>query len=98
MFRPGLTLTVNNAKSVLEAGLGAIRSSETQFDLADVAVVDSAAVATLLAWQRAARQLGKTLNFSNIPANLHSLAELYGVDSLLHSSSPVSPRADLPHH
>jgi phospholipid transport system transporter-binding protein len=98
MFRPGLTLTVNNAKTVLEAGLSAIESCETQIDFADVTVVDSAAVATLLAWQRAARRIGKSLTFVNIPANLHSLAQLYGVADLLRTASPATLRTDLPHH
>jgi phospholipid transport system transporter-binding protein len=98
MFRPGLTLTVNNAKSVLEAGLSAIRSSETQIDFADVTVVDSAAVATMLAWQRAARQNGKSLTFVNIPVNLQSLAQLYGVSDLLNPATPAAPSVDLPHH
>jgi phospholipid transport system transporter-binding protein len=102
MFRPGLTLTVNNAKTVLDAGLHAIHTGETVFDLADVTAVDSAAVATLLAWQRAARKQGQSLTFHHLPANLHSLAELYGVADLLHAASTaassVHPRADLPHH
>jgi phospholipid transport system transporter-binding protein len=46
--------------------------------------VDSAAVATLLAWQRAALERGSALRFTNLPANLQSLIELYGVADLLH--------------
>jgi phospholipid transport system transporter-binding protein len=102
MFRPGLTLTVHNAKTVRDAGLHAIRSGETAFDLADVTAVDSAAVATLLAWQRAAGEQGQSLTFHHLPATLHSLAELYGVADLLHAASTADssahPRADLPHH
>lgn len=98
MFRPGLTITLNNAKSVLEAGLHAIRSGETQIDLADVTVVDSAAVATLLAWQRAAHRSGKSITFNNLPANLQSLAQLYGVADIVPSVSSVHRHADLAHH
>jgi phospholipid transport system transporter-binding protein len=98
MFRPGLTLTVNNAKTVLETGLHAIRSGETVIDLADLTAVDSAAVATLLAWRRAARNRGQSLTFHHFPANLQSLADLYGVADLLDSAAPVPARADLPHH
>jgi phospholipid transport system transporter-binding protein len=98
MFRPGLTLTVNNAKTVLHAGLSAIQSGETVIDLSDVTVVDSAAVATLLAWQRAAHQRGKSLTLLNLSANLQGLAKLYGVADLLQSASPAHPRADLLHH
>jgi phospholipid transport system transporter-binding protein len=92
-FRPALTLTMNNAQTVLEAGLHAIAGGQASMDLADLTVVDSAAVATLLAWQRAARKHGKPLVFHNFPANLQSLVALYGVDEVLTAS-----RADLPHH
>ncbi|HEV7618324.1 MAG TPA: STAS domain-containing protein [Burkholderiaceae bacterium] len=84
MFRPTLTLTVNNAQSALEAGLRAIESGQTEIDLAQLTAVDSAAVATLLAWQRAALERGSVLRFTNLPANLQSLIELYGVADLLH--------------
>lgn len=83
MYRPALTLTVNNAKTVLEAGLRAIADGQTQIDLGDLTAVDSAAVATLLSWQRAARSKGKTLVFRNLPANLQSLVDLYDVKELL---------------
>jgi phospholipid transport system transporter-binding protein len=83
MFQPAFALTMNNAKAALEAGLAAIRSGETQFDLGRVTAVDSAAVATLFAWQRAAAQQGAALSFSNFPPSLRSLADLYGVSELL---------------
>lgn len=98
MFRPGLTLTFNNAKTVLEAGLHAIAAGETRFDLAELKAVDSAAVATLLEWQRAARRAGKNLTLVQIPANLQNLIQLYGVADLLHYESPSEQRTDLLHH
>lgn len=84
MFRPTLTLTVNNAKTTLEAGLTAIESGQTEIDLAQLTAVDSAAVATLIAWRRAAVARGVQLTFKNLPANLRNLAELYDVVDLLH--------------
>jgi phospholipid transport system transporter-binding protein len=98
MFRPARTLTVNNAPAMLDAGLSAIASGQTEIDLNDLVTVDSAAVATLLAWQRAARGQNKTLTFRNLPANLQSLADLYGVTALLHPLPLRDSRADLPHH
>lgn len=92
MFNPSASLTVANAKTALAEGLGAIASGQTGFDLADVTVVDSAAVATLLAWQRAALARGTTLAFSNLPANLQSLAALYGVAELLAPAASVEQR------
>jgi phospholipid transport system transporter-binding protein len=103
MFRPSLTFTVKTANAMLEAGLDAIMAGQSEIDMADVTAVDSAAVATLLAWQRAAVTRGTVLRFNNLPPNLKSLVELYGVAELLSSasltSSPASEaRADLPHH
>jgi phospholipid transport system transporter-binding protein len=98
MYRPAQTLTVGNARTVLAAGLAAIADGQTHFDLQDLTMVDSAAVATLVAWQRAAQKAGKTLAFSNVPANLISLVDLYGVAELLHASATTEPRGDLPHH
>jgi phospholipid transport system transporter-binding protein len=84
MFRPTLTLTVNNAGTALDAGLSAIAAGQTEIDLTQLTAVDSAAVATLVAWRRAALERGAKLTFKNPPANLQSLAELYGVAELLH--------------
>ncbi|RZI44947.1 STAS domain-containing protein [Herbaspirillum sp. HC18] len=98
-YRPAQTLNVHNATSVLDAGLRAIADGQDHIDLIDLTVVDSAAVATMLAWQRAARSKGKMLVFGNLSTSLQSLVELYGVGELLHAapSSGVA-RTDLPHH
>lgn len=98
MYRPTESLTVHNAQTVLQDGLRAIADGQTHLDLAGLTAVDSAAVATMLAWQRAARGKGKTLLFTNLPVNLQSLVDLYGVTELLHSASGAETRADLPHH
>ena len=83
MYQTGSTITMNTAKAALDAGLRAIAHGETEFDLAALTDVDSAAVATLLAWQRAAAALGRTLVLHHLPQNLQTLAQLYGADALL---------------
>jgi phospholipid transport system transporter-binding protein len=98
MFRPARVLNVNNAPAVLDAGMRAIAGGQTDIDLADLVIIDSAAVATLLAWQRAACGQNKTLVFHNLPDNLQSLADLYGATALLHPVSCDDTRSDLPHH
>ena len=98
MFKASDSLTTKNAKISLEAGQSAIAAGQTEFDLADVKVVDSAAVALLLAWQRAANAKRMTLEFKNLPENLRSLIQLYGVDTLLHCSSGTTSGADIGHH
>jgi len=58
-------------------------------DLAQVEAADSAAVSMLLSWLRNAQRHGAQLTFVNVPDNLRSLADLYGVADALplsHSS------------
>ena len=52
-------------------------------DFAGITGVDSSAVALLLEWRRMALKRGKALTFSNLPANLLALAELYGVMDII---------------
>jgi phospholipid transport system transporter-binding protein len=84
MFQPTQALTVDNAKTALQAGLRAIEEGQTEIDLAALTAVDSAGVATLLAWRRAAEARQRPLHFKNLPATLRSLSELYGVSELLY--------------
>jgi len=83
MFTLPTTLTAANARTVLAAGLQAIADGQTMIDVGALTDVDSVAVATLVAWQRAARQRGTAVDFGRLPSNLLSLAELYGVAALL---------------
>lgn len=83
MYQPTSPLTLATARPALQAGLRAIATGQTQFDMAQLGVVDSAAVATMLAWKRAAAEQGAALHFVNLPDDLRSLADLYGVSSLL---------------
>ena len=83
MHQPGSALTIAHARAELAAGLAAIARGETELDLAGVTEVDSSAVATLLAWQRAAREKGRALVVRNMPESMRSLAGLYGVSDLI---------------
>lgn len=98
MFKPGAQLTVNNATAVLRDGLAAIAGGQDSIDVSQVAVVDSSAVAILLAWRRAAQQRGMALELGALPANLKSLAELYGVTALLHGNAAAATSATDRHH
>jgi phospholipid transport system transporter-binding protein len=76
-------LTFQSARAALAQGCAAIAAGETVFDLGGVKAADSSGVALMLAWQRKARAAGQRLIFINMPANLDTLANLYGVDTLL---------------
>lgn len=82
-FATGATLTHASAKAALDDGLGRIASGATAVDCAALAQFDSAALAVLLAWQRAAQARGANLDILNLPPKLASLARAYGIDALL---------------
>jgi phospholipid transport system transporter-binding protein len=77
------SITVANATAALAQGVDALRAGQTVFDLRNVQTVDSAAVSVMLAWQRAARDAGVTLELRNLPPMLRSLTKLYGVCELV---------------
>lgn len=76
-------LTVDNAaglllqlKPHLERGIGTL-------DLSAVEQVDSAALALIFSSLRQSRAAGHELRLAGLPANIMTLAELYGVAELL---------------
>lgn len=100
-------LTVANATAALAQGVAALNAGQTVFDLRNVQSVDSAAVSVLLAWQRAARAAGVTLELRNLPPMLRSLTKLYGVCALVSpslaecadaTSHPAAEAATTHHH
>jgi phospholipid transport system transporter-binding protein len=76
-------MTFAGARALLERGSDMLREGGRVFDLAAVAEVDSSGLAVVFGWSRAAAAAGQTLRIVNPPANLISLAELYGVTELL---------------
>ncbi len=76
-------LSLRNAVRVAQDGLAAIAQGQSIFDLSVLTTVDSAAVATMLEWQRAAKAQGKNIRFQGAPASLGSLVALYGVGEFL---------------
>lgn len=69
------------ARGPLEAGVRAV-------DLGEVTELDSSLLAVLFAWLRAAKQRERPLSLARLPADLTSLAQLYGVAELLPQESP----------
>ena len=63
-------------------------------DFSNVTDIDSSAVSLLLHWRREALRLDKALRYIHVPPNLISLAELYGVDMLIHCPSQQSSAPD----
>jgi phospholipid transport system transporter-binding protein len=84
-------MSLANAAQLAELGIAAIQAGDAEFDLSAVRTCDSSALVVLLAWQRTALASGRALEVSGVPADLLSLATVYGVDSILPISSSVRP-------
>ena len=76
-------VTLDNVVELLAEGNGRFTAPEVTIDLAAVTEVDSAALSLLLEWRREAGRNGRAIRYLNLPANLRSLAELYGIIELL---------------
>jgi phospholipid transport system transporter-binding protein len=76
-------ITVDNVVTLLEQGREQLTSASATIDLSGVTEVDSSALSLLLEWRRDAARSGRAVRFDRLPANLQSLAQLYGVTELL---------------
>ena len=76
-------VTMDTVPALFAQGLQHLSRKNLVVDLAQTQAVDSAAVSILLAWQRAAQSGQRTLQITNLPENLLSLARLYGVEEML---------------
>lgn len=76
-------VVVGSAKAILTASQAFAITSNTKVDFAQVADIDTTALSLILEWKRRAQIENKTLSFVNLPANLSSLSELYGVGELI---------------
>jgi phospholipid transport system transporter-binding protein len=80
-------LNRQHAAQCVQLGQDAIARGIAQFNFSDVTLVDSSAIAIMLAWQRAANQAQLPLQFIAVPNKLISLLNLYGVADLFHIES-----------
>lgn len=76
-------ITVDNVVALLAQGNGLFNSPQVTVDLSSVTEVDSSALSLLLEWRREAGRNQRAVRYLNLPANLKSLAQLYGVTELL---------------
>ena len=76
-------VTYANAMQWREAVLKEIDRDGLIIDLAGIEEADSTALSLLLECQREAKARGFDIAFTNLPENLRSLAEVYGVLELI---------------
>jgi phospholipid transport system transporter-binding protein len=73
--------TVNSVLNEIQSLVGSL--SKLQIDLSDVTRSDSAGLALLVHWMRAAKEAKKQLVFHHIPAQMLAIASASGLDELL---------------
>lgn len=80
-------VTMATVSALFTEGLHLNRNGEAVsafvVDFSQLGTVDSSAVSLMLAWLREAQRNNTQLKFANVPDNLFSLANLYGVAELL---------------
>jgi phospholipid transport system transporter-binding protein len=79
-------LTMANVTGVLAESASLFQGNDVLVDLSGVTEVDSSAVSLLLEWRRQALAANRRVEYVNLPSNLKSLADLYGVSDLLGAS------------
>lgn len=77
-------LTIANASIYVDAARAHWpQEGDAVIDFAGVTEADSAALALIFKWQRDAEKKGRKIHCVNVPANVITLAKLYGVDDLI---------------
>lgn len=74
---------VDNANLILMKSAEFKMSGDIEVDFAGVSNVDTSALSLMLEWQRRAVATGSKIKFSNLPENLSSLADLYGIEGFI---------------
>ena len=76
-------ITINQVESLLAESKALQMPDALEIDLAQVAEVDTFALSLIFEWLRQAIAAKASINVVNVPANLASLATLYGVLDLI---------------
>ena len=83
-FRVSGVLDASTAREVMEESESRFaQSKEIDIDLGGVGESDSAGLALLIEWLRAARHGGQVIRFANVPAQIEALARISEVEDLL---------------
>jgi phospholipid transport system transporter-binding protein len=76
-------LVIDNVQALLAASAALPLTQNTTVNFAGVTDIDTATISLILEWKRRALKENQAVTFVNLPANLISLTELYGVAELI---------------
>lgn len=74
---------IGTVSEVLVASKSLAMISDTVIDFAKVGDIDTSTISLILEWKRRAQQENQQLKLVNLPVNLTSLTQLYGVADLI---------------
>lgn len=76
-------VVIGTVKSILTDSKSLKMNADTVIDFEQVNDIDTAAVSLILEWKRRAIKENLAPSLTNLPTNLSSLIQLYGVEGLL---------------
>ena len=76
-------ITLNQVPSIIKLTIGYEWKNSVLIDLIEVEEVDTSLLGLIFEWKRQAKKYNKTVSIKNTPANLESLAKLYGVEEFI---------------
>lgn len=76
-------ITLTQVPSILKLTLDYKWRESILIDLRQVGEVDTSLIGLIFEWKKQAKKYKKSVKIKNIPANLLSLAKLYGVEEFI---------------
>ncbi len=74
---------ISTVSQILSASSVLPMSSNTVIDFAKVEAIDTSTISLILEWKRRAQKENQAIKFVNLPTNLTSLTQLYGVAEII---------------
>jgi len=81
LMRGDITLT--QVPNIMKLTINYEWKNSVLIDLIQVKEVDTSLLGLIFEWKRQAKEYNKTVSIKNTPANLTSLAKLYGVEEFI---------------
>lgn len=76
-------LLIDSASKILNQSVDLECMDNLDVDFSAVTDVDTSALSLMMEWQRRAKAANHKVKFTNLPVNLTSLADLYGVTEFI---------------
>jgi phospholipid transport system transporter-binding protein len=76
-------VVINTASALLDASKLLTLGPNTKIDFSGVTNIDTSTISLIFEWKRRAQKENQSIQFVNLPANLNSLTQLYGVNEMI---------------